>query len=139
MSKKKLLNTYFHDFTEMTTDYAEQLFQRSRGYYQEQLDKFDKYYNRYHSPGTNGEYDKNMVFELIETEVDNNIYYPQVRSMNGKIEAASELEQILKNELFTHKYREFNDQQERNTYIFGGAITLVYWDRLSRQGQKVVN
>lgn len=136
MSKKQLIGTYFGNFDKMTVDYAEELYQRSLGLYDDQIKKFEKYYNMYHSPGTNGDYDKNMVFELLESEIDNNIYYPQVRSLNGKIEAAKELEEILKNELHNHRYREFNDQQERNTYIFGGSVTLVYWDRLSREGYK---
>lgn len=134
--KKQIIGTYFGDYDEMTVDYAEELYQRSLGLYDDQLTKFNKYYERYHSPGTNGDYDKNMIFELIESQVDNNIYYPQVRSMNGKMDAAKELEEILKNELRGHRYREFNDRQERNTYIFGGSVTLVYWDRLSRDGQR---
>ena len=123
----------------MDVNQAEEYFERARGKYQEQLEKFDKLYELYKKPNTNGEYDKNIVFELIESEIDNNIYFPKVKSSNGRIEPAQQLEFILKNELYDYSYREYNDLQERNTYIFGGAVTQVYWDRLSRnsaQGSK---
>ena len=141
MAKKKIINKLYNGiFDKMDVNQAEEYFERARGKYQEQLDKFDKLYELYKKPNTNGEYDKNIVFELIESEIDNNIYFPKVKSSNGRIEPAQELEQILKNELYDYRYREYNDLQERNTYIFGGAVTHVYWDRLSRnsaQGGKL--
>lgn len=133
MAKKKIINAVYNGiFDGMTINQAEELFEKARGCYQEQLDEFDRLQALYEKPNTNGPYDKNIVFELIESEIDNNIYYPKVKSSNGRVEPAIELENILKNELKTYKYREYNDLQERNTYIFGGSITLVYWDPLSR-------
>lgn len=132
-SKPKLINKIYNGiFDGMDVNQAEELYQRAKGKYQDKLDEFDRLDKLYNEPDTNGPYDKNIVFELIESEIDNNIYYPKVRSNNGRIEPAAELENILKFELYDPKYREYNDLQERNTYIFGGAVTLVYWDPLSR-------
>ena len=133
MAKNKKINlVYSGIFDGMTINQAEEFFTKAKGHYEEQLNKFDRLYSLYKAPDTKGQFDKNIIFELIESEVDNNIYYPKVRSNNGRVEPAIELESILKNELYTHKYREYNDLQERNTYIFGGSITLVYWNPLSR-------
>lgn len=132
-SKPKLINKVYNGvFDGMDVNQAEELYQRTKGKYQDKLDEFDRLDKLYNEPDTNGPYDKNIVFELIESEIDNDIYYPKVRSCNGRTEPAAELEQILKFELYDPKYREYNDLQERNTYIFGGAVTLVYWDPLSR-------
>ena len=132
-SKPKLINKIYNGiFDGMDVNQAEELYQRAKGKYQDKLDEFDRLNKLYNEPDTNGPYDKNIVFELIESEIDNNIYYPKVRSNNGRTEPAAELENILKFELYDPKYREYNDLQERNTYIFGGAVTLVYWDPLSR-------
>ena len=132
-NKPKLINKIYNGiFDGMDVNQAEELYQRAKGKYQDKLDEFNRLDKLYNEPDTNGPYDKNIVFELIESEIDNNIYYPKVRSNNGRIEPAKELEEILKSELYDYKYREYNDLQERNTYIFGGAVTLVYWDPLSR-------
>lgn len=136
MSKKLINQLYNGVFDEMDVNQAEELYVRAKGKYQDQLEEFDRLYNLYEQPDTNGPYDKNIVFELIEAEIDNNIYYPKVKSINGRIDPAKELEAILKNELYDYKYREYNDLQERNTYIFGGSITLVYWDALSRNSEQ---
>ena len=132
-SKPKLINKVYNGvFDGMDVNQAEELYERAKGKYQDKLDEFDRLDKLYNEPDTNGPYDKNIVFELIESEIDNDIFYPKVRSCNGRTEPAAELEQILKSELYDPKYREYNDLQERNTYIFGGAVTLVYWDPLSR-------
>lgn len=141
MAKKKLINQIYNGiFDGMDVNQAEEYYERAKGKYQEKLDNFDRLYKLYEKPNSHGPYDKNIVFELIESEIDNNIYFPKVRSSNGRIEPAQELENILKTELYDYSYREYNDLQERNTYIFGGSITHVYWDRLSRnsaQGGKL--
>ena len=141
MAKKKIINKLYNGvFDGMDVNQAEEYFERAKGKYQEQLENFNKLYELYKKPNTNGEYDKNIIFELIESEIDNNIYFPKVKSSNGRTEPAQQLEFILKNELYDYRYREYNDLQERNTYIFGGAVTHVYWDRLSRnsaQGGKL--
>lgn len=134
---KKLINTIYNGvFSEMTIDEAESLFEKAKGSYQSKLERFNKLYALYKKPDSNGEYDKNIIFELIESEVDNNIYYPKVRSLNGRTDPSIELERILRSELYDYNYREYNDIQERYTYIFGGAVTLVYWDPLSRNSAK---
>lgn len=137
MAKKKLINQIYNGiFDGMDVNQAEEFYNRAYGSYQDKLQEFDRLYELYKQPDSNGPYDKNIVFELIESEVDNNIYYPKVKSSNGRVEPAKELEEILKNELYDYSYREYNDLQERNTYIFGGSITHVYWDRLSRNSAR---
>lgn len=133
MAKKKIINTIYNgQFESMTVNLAEEYYQRAKGLYNDRLDFFTRMEELYKKPDTHGEYDKNIVFELIESEIDNNIYMPKVRSLNGLWEQANALENIIKSELYDYKYREYNDIQERNTYIYGGAITLVYWDVLGR-------
>lgn len=133
MSNGKLLNAIYEGvFEKMDVATAEKYFENAKGKYQTQIDKFDRLYKLYKKPDTNGTYDKNIIFELIEAEIDNNIYMPKVRSLFGRTEPATQLEKILKSELQNHNYREFNDVQERFTYIFGGSITYVDWDILSR-------
>ena len=134
---KKLVNAIYNGvFEGMTIDDANTLFEKARSSYQPELDRFNKLYDLYKKPDSNGEYDKNIIFELIESEVDNNIYYPKVRSMNGRTGPSIELEKILRSELYDYNYREFNDIQERFTYIFGGAVSMVYWDPLSRNSAR---
>ena len=95
MAKKKVINQLYNGvFDGMDVNQAEEFYTRAKGKYQDQLDKFDKLYELYKKPNTNGEYDKNIVFELIESEVDNDIYFPKVKSSNGRTEPAQELEQI---------------------------------------------
>ena len=133
MSNGKLLNAIYEGvFEKMDVATAEKYFENAKGKYQTQIDKFDRLYKLYKKPDTNGTYDKNIIFELIEAEIDNNIYMPKVRSLFGRTEPAIQLEKILKSELQNYNYREFNDVQERFTYIFGGSITYVDWDILSR-------
>ena len=134
---KKMINAIYNGvFEGMTIDNAESLFEKARSNYQSELDRFNKLYELYKKPDSHGEYDKNIIFELIESEVDNNIYYPKVRSLNGRTDPAIELERILRSELYDYNYREFNDIQERFTYIFGGAVAMVYWDPLSRNSAR---
>ena len=134
---KKLVNAIYNGvFEGMTIDNAESLFEKAKGSYQSELDRFNKLYDLYKKPDSNGEYDKNIIFELIESEIDNNIYYPKVRSLNGKTDQSIELERILRSELYDYNYREYNDIQERFTYIFGGTVTMIYWDPLSRNSAK---
>ena len=59
MAKKKIINKLYNGiFDKMDVNQAEEYFERARGKYQEQLDKFDKLYELYKKPNTNGEYDK---------------------------------------------------------------------------------
>lgn len=133
MSKRKLINTIYKGaFEGMSVAVAEEYYTRAKGNYNDQLAKFERLHGLYKRPDTKGEYDKNIIFELIESEIDNNIYMPKVRSMNGLWEQANALESIIKNNLYDFSYREFNDKQERDTYIFGGSVTYIYWDVLSR-------
>lgn len=137
MAKKKIINTiYKGSFEEMTIDLANEYFDRAKGAYQNELERFERLYNLYKKPASNGDFDKNIVFELIESEIDNNIYLPKVKSSNGLIEQAHTLEAILKDNLLSAEFREYNDIQERNTYIFGGSVTLTYWDRVSRNSAR---
>ena len=130
---KKLINAIYDGvFSDMDIDTAQKYYLNARGKYQDQLTKFDQLYSLYKKPDSDGKYDKNIIFELIEAEIDNNIYMPKVRSLHGRTAPALELEKILKSELQSYNYRELNDMLERHTYIFGGAITFIDWDVLSR-------
>ena len=83
-SKPKLINKIYNGiFDGMDVNQAEELYQRAKGKYQDKLDEFDRLNKLYNEPDTNGPYDKNIVFELIESEIDNNISALKKKYQNG--------------------------------------------------------
>lgn len=78
---------------------------------------------------TSTPYVRNMAFELIETEVDNDIIYPKVTAMRKGDETLAHLiEDMIRGELDRLKMEYFNDQMERTVHIQGGGIWNVEWD-----------
>lgn len=75
---------------------------------------------------------RNIVYELVESQVDNSIPMPKVRPIHPEDKAlAKNIEQALCNEITKALYREINDLQERTTPIQGGDFFHVEWDALS--------
>ena len=72
---------------------------------------------------------RNIVYELIESQVDNSIPAPKVRPIHPEdVELAKIIEDALRNEISKIKYHAINDEQERTTPIQGGDYFHVEWD-----------
>lgn len=72
---------------------------------------------------------RNIVYELIESQVDNAIPMPKVRAIHPEDqELAKNIEHALYNEIAKNIYKEINDLQERTTPIQGGDFFHVEWD-----------
>lgn len=73
---------------------------------------------------------RNIVYELIESQVDNSIPMPKVRAMHEEdAELAKNIEHALYNEINKIKYREINDLQERTVPVQGGDLFHIEWDQ----------
>lgn len=76
---------------------------------------------------------RNIVYELIESQVENAIPAPKVTPIHPEDrEIAKRIEYALRNELSKISYKEINDEQERIVPIHGGDFFHVEWD--SRAG-----
>lgn len=76
---------------------------------------------------------RNIIFELIESQVDSNIPIPKVSTMRMETEhLAREIEASLKADLERLPIEQLNDEQERTTPIQGGSFFLVEWDNSIR-------
>lgn len=72
---------------------------------------------------------RNIVYELIESQVDNSIPAPKVRPIHEEDEELAKIiEEALRNEISKIKYHSINDEQERTTPIQGGDYFHVEWD-----------
>ncbi len=72
---------------------------------------------------------RNIVFELLESEVDVAIPMPRVKAIHEEdSELATKIEEYLKSEISLTKLKILNDQQERTTVVQGGSFNLVEWD-----------
>lgn len=72
---------------------------------------------------------RNIVYELIESQVDSSIPMPKVRAIHPEDdELAKKLEKFLENKVKTCGLTTVNDAEERTVPIIGGDYTLVEWD-----------
>ena len=72
---------------------------------------------------------RNIVYELLETEVDSSIPMPKVRPLHADDEElAHKIEHYLENKIRQCGLITTNDVMERNTTIFGGDFFHVQWD-----------
>lgn len=72
---------------------------------------------------------RNVVAEIIESQVQSSIPMPKVTPIRKQDEAkASSIENMLRNILDRLPFEEMNDQQERTAPIQGGAGFLCEWD-----------
>lgn len=76
---------------------------------------------------------RNIVAELIESQVSSAIPMPKVTAIRAKDEGlAKKIENWLRNEIDRLPFEELNDQDERTTYIQGGDHFFVEWDTTAR-------
>ena len=72
---------------------------------------------------------RNIVYELIESQVDSSIPMPKVRAIHPEDdELAKKLEKFLENKVKTCGLTLVNDAEERTVPVIGGNYTLVEWD-----------
>ena len=85
--------------------------------------------NRGTSPSKKATNVRNIVYELIESQVDSSIPMPKVRAIHPEDEElAKKLEKFLENKVKTCGLTLVNDAEERTVPIVGGDYTLVEWD-----------
>lgn len=76
---------------------------------------------------------RNIVFELIESEVDSNVPMPRVTAKHEEdAEAANIIEDYLRAQVKRLHMKTLNDIDERTTYMQGGNYFLVEWDNSQR-------
>lgn len=76
---------------------------------------------------------RNIIFELIESQVESTYPTPKVTPYREVDEdAASEIEDMLRNEMDRLQTERMNDTDERTTPIQGGNFYLVEWDSTQR-------
>lgn len=76
---------------------------------------------------------RNVVAELIESQVSSNIPQPKVTALRPQDEPKAHLiEDMLRNELDRLKFEIMNDMQERTCPMQGGSLFLVEWDNSKR-------
>ncbi len=72
---------------------------------------------------------RNIVYELIESQVDNSIPRPKVTALHPEDqELARQLEALLEGEVHRLHLKEMNDRQERTVPIQGGDFWHIEWD-----------
>ena len=72
---------------------------------------------------------RNIVYELIESQVDSSIPMPRVRAIHPEDdELAKKMEKFLENKITTCGIVLMNDAEERTVPILGGDYTKVEWD-----------
>lgn len=72
---------------------------------------------------------RNIVYELIESQVDTSVPMPKVTAVHAEDEElANRIEKFLENEVRMLGFKRLNDLQERIVPIQGGDYFLVEWD-----------
>lgn len=72
---------------------------------------------------------RNIVFELLDTEVDPAVPMPKVTPLHQEDEdLARKIEQMLYNKMKKQKFEIMNDGMERTVPMQGGDYLLVEWD-----------
>ena len=72
---------------------------------------------------------RNIVYELIESQVDSSVPQPKVTPIHAEDMAQAKIiEEFIKNEIKLLDLDEINDMQERTTPVQGGSFSQVEWD-----------
>ena len=128
--QNKRLTKWQEKYETAKTKYAETL---------NTMEEYEKYYEGGRevkgNPSKNGYAKKlasnvrNIVYELIESQVDSSIPMPKVTPIHKEdLPQAKIIEEFLKNEIKLLDLAELNDMQERTTPVQGGAFMLTEWD-----------
>jgi hypothetical protein len=72
---------------------------------------------------------RNIVYELVESQVDSSIPMPKVRAIHSEDdELAVRIEKLLESMVQRLHLQVLNDSMERITYVQGGSLFHVQWD-----------
>ena len=72
---------------------------------------------------------RNIVYELIESQIESSIPMPKVRAVHEEDDMkAVRIEKLLENMVQNLKFPVLNDAMERVTYVQGGSLFHVQWD-----------
>lgn len=120
----------------------QQRFDKSKRAYESELAKMDTRDSYYkgtrklrENPNTNQKVTKestnvrNIVYELIECQVDSTQPMPRVTAIHEEDKPlAKAIEAMLRSEIVTQRFSDMNDLQERTVPVQGGSIWQVDWD-----------
>ncbi len=118
-------------------------YENARNAYSSKLTKMDEYEDLINGtkkigtvPGKKAKdatFVRNIVYELIEAQVDNSIPYPKVTALKERLtDNAVKLENKLRNDLDKFDFEVMNDMQERITPGQGGSLIWIEWDNFKR-------
>lgn len=74
---------------------------------------------------------RNITYEIIESQINSDIPAPKVDAKRYSVRHdhnATAIERLCAKVRDELPFEEFNDMDERYTYIFGGSVWLVEWD-----------
>ena len=109
--------------------------ERAKNAYEQELARMEKdqaYYDGTHSvlgnrnsnqaPTKQANNVRNIVYELVESQVDTSIPYPKVTPIHEEdAELAKTIENLLINEIKRMRFHELNDVQERNVPVLASV------------------
>lgn len=76
---------------------------------------------------------RNIIFELVESQIDSNIPIPKVTTNCEHCEELAHIvEESLRSDMERLPFKRLNDEQERTTPIQGGSFFFVEWDNTKR-------
>ncbi len=121
----------------MRLEFFRSLYENAKNSYAEKLDLLDKHMRQY--KGSNeidgGKEDaitvRNITYEIIESQVSSDLPMPKTDadSYSEKRERQAQIIETLCKSLRNKlPFEEYNDLDERYTYIYGGSIWLVEWN-----------
>ena len=83
--------------------------------------------------GTKATHVRNVIFEIIESQVNSNLPMPKVTPRRKEDERLAKIiENWIRNEMDRLPFEVVNDMSERTTPIQGGVCYLIEWDNTKR-------
>lgn len=128
MTDKKKLQNWQEKLERARSQYSEELSQMDiwDGYYNGSRDVYKASGGRAGKKASNV---RNIVYELVESEVDTTIPLPRVEAVHEEDkELAGEIENMLRNLVQRQHFSVMNDLQERTVPIQGGTFWHVEWN-----------
>ncbi len=124
-------------------EFFRSLYENAKNLYAENLDRFDKYMRQYKGSHEidGGKEDaltvRNITYEIIESQISSELPMPKADadSYSEKRERQAQIIETLCKSLRNKlPFEEYNDLDERYTYIYGGSVWLVEWNNSLKLG-----
>ena len=118
-------------------DFFSSLYEKARLAYSAEAERMERRMEQYRGTLSPSEIQKgvltvrNITYELIESQVSNDIPPPKVDSevySERRERSAGAIEHLLSSLRDKLPFEELNDLDERYTYIYGGSVWLAEWD-----------